>query len=172
MMSASGAERRSDMKILRDRQEMAMAMNFGKYPVVEIDLADRDEYGLVSKPVRIDNGTFKDGLPYWIESEIRIFRDEKKIVFRGFGSCLKSSFGYSDIANMVRNANAPLIGKDTEFVLWVHNSETGDCFYPVILKTGARVNPHCTTVMSLCDEDKKDESLGTLVNLWVTGSLV
>ena len=46
------------MKRLTERTEIAKAINFHKYPVVEIDVSKVDEYGIIGTKVLIDNGTF------------------------------------------------------------------------------------------------------------------
>ena len=62
---------------INDRQAVAKAINFGEYPVITIDLADRDEYGLKGSKVRIDNGTFRTGERYFIRATIRVYNDEQ-----------------------------------------------------------------------------------------------
>lgn len=47
------------MKMLNTPQEIAVAINMHEMPVVRIDFADADEYGIKSQKVLIDNGKFK-----------------------------------------------------------------------------------------------------------------
>ena len=72
------------MKMLNTPQEIAVAINMHQMPVVRLDLADADEYGIKSQKVLIDNGKFKrlkptdPDMPYLVRAEIRAFVDKKK----------------------------------------------------------------------------------------------
>lgn len=105
------------MKCINERHELAMAMNFGKYPVLSIDLADSDDYGLKGCKVRIDAGTFKDGTPYIITADLRVYRDECKLTTSADPCGLHADFTYSDYTGMVANAQAPLIKADQDVVI-------------------------------------------------------
>lgn len=69
------------MKMLETKQEIAIAINMHEMPVVRIDLADADEYGIKSQKVLIDNGKFRrlnptdPDMPYLVRAEIRAFVD-------------------------------------------------------------------------------------------------
>lgn len=141
------------MKLLTNRYEIADAINIKRLPTVRVDLADADEYGLVSQKVLIDNGHFNDGTPYLIRSEIRAYSDERKWTFSSYGTTLSSSFTYEDMENMVTYANAPVIKPDTDIVLAVVDSSKRKMFCPVILHTGNRIDPHCSTPLTFTDED-------------------
>ena len=133
------------MKLLKERQEIAMAINFRKYPVLTIDLADADAYGLKGCKVGIDAGTFRDGLPRTVHAELRVYRDEKKLTTSGSCICLSNSFGYSDYKEIVDNAQAPLIRADQEVVIAIYDSSIKRAFAPMIVHTGKRVDPLCST---------------------------
>ena len=141
------------MKLLNDRQEIAKAMNFGRYPVLRIDLADTDEYGLKGCRVRIDNGTFRTGEPFIIKAQIRAYRDEKKLTT--FSGCtgLSASFTYSDYVEMTENAMAPLIHPDEDVVVAVYDSKNHRPFAPFIVRTGKRVSSGCVSPLSFEDAD-------------------
>lgn len=82
------------MKTLETKQEIAIAINMHEMPVVRIDLADADEYGIKSQKVLIDNGKLRrlnptdPDMPYLVRAEIRAFIDEKKFTFASHGCCL------------------------------------------------------------------------------------
>ena len=128
-----------------------MAMNYDQLPTVRIDLADADEYGLKSQTVRIDNGHFSDGMPYYIKAEIRVYCDEQKFTFSSFGACLDNSFGYYDMEEMMTFANAPIIKPDSDVLICVVNSETREVYKPCILHTSAKVAKHCSTPLTFTD---------------------
>ena len=133
------------MKLLKERQEIAMAINFRKYPVLKIDLADADEYGLKGCKVGINAGTFRNGLPRTVDAVLRVYRDEKKLTTASYGTCISDSFGYSDYTKIVENAQAPLIGPDQDVVIAIYDSRTKRAFAPMIVHTEKRVEPLCST---------------------------
>ena len=141
------------MKFLNNRQEMAKAINFGKYPVLKIDLADSDDYGLKGCRVRIDAGTFKDGEPYIIGATIRAFRDEKKLTTCADPCFLSDSFTYMDYTDMVERAYAPIIKPDQDVVIAVYDSRNNKAYAPAIVHTKPFVSKHCSTPLAFEDAD-------------------
>lgn len=144
------------MKVLRERTEIANAMNFNKYPVVAIDLAKyTNEYGITGVPCRIKH------MPKWTHSEetlyhditFNIYKDKSSVGFCSGGFGLYSSFSSSDVIKMANNANTPIVDKDMEIVISIFNSETNMVLTPIIVKTGGFVDINCTTVLSLTEED-------------------
>lgn len=141
------------MKLIKDRQELAQAMNFGKYPVLNIDLADSDDYGLKGCKVRIDAGTFKDGTPYIITATLRVYRDECKLTTSADPCGLHADFNYFDYANMVKNAQAPLIKPDQDVVVAVYDSKAKQAFAAILVHTDSKVSKHCCTPIRFEDVD-------------------
>ena len=132
------------MKRLTDRTEIAKAINFGKYPVIKIDLADRDEYGVKGTKVNIDFGG-----EYLIHAEIRSYNDTKYLQTHQSGTMLKASIGYNDYIKMLEYANAPTIKADQEIVVVMVNSETKEVYAPAIIKTGNKIDKFCSTPLDL-----------------------
>lgn len=141
------------MKHLTDRKAIAQAINIDRIPVVRIDLADSDEYGLKSQKVLVDNGTFRDGTPYLIGAEIRAYADTMKFEVVSYGTCLKDSFSYYDMEEMLAYANAPVLKKDSDVVIAVVDSENKKAFAPAVLHTGDRISAHCMNPIAFTDED-------------------
>ena len=125
-----------------------MALNFRKYPVLSIDLANADEYGLKGCKVRIEAGTMSNGLPRTIHAELRVFNDERKLTLQSGCTCLSDSFTYSDYMEMVENAQAPLIKADQDVVIAIFDSRNRTPYAPMLVHTGSHVNPHCITPLS------------------------
>ena len=132
------------MKLLKDRKELAMAMNFGRYPVLRIDLADADDYGLKGCRVRIDAGTFRSGDPDISPATLRVYRDERKLTPSCSGSVLSASFTYHDYVEMTENAMAPLIHPDEDVVVAVYNSNKMEALAAILVHTNASVRRNCT----------------------------
>lgn len=139
-------------RLLETRKDIAMAINRHDAPVVRVDLADMDDYGLVGGPVLVDAGTFDDGFPYLIQAELRAFKDEKRFTVSTYGACLSSSFTYYDMEKLLKYANAPIIRPDSEVIICVVDSTTRKVFKPLVLKTG-KVTRHCSTPISFMDAD-------------------
>ena len=140
------------MKRLTDRSEIAQAINFKKYPVVTIDLAKTDDYGIAGTPVNIDNGTFRTGEPYYIHATLRAFNDEKTLTFHASCTGISSSFTYSDMEHILTYANAPVVKPDQDILVCLIDSEKRQAYGPMIVHTSKRVSAHCSTPLTL--EDK------------------
>ena len=141
------------MKLLHDRKELALAMNFGKYPVLKIDLADADDYGMKGCKVRIDAGTFPDGEPYLIPATIRAYCDDRRLQTSSPGSCLSASFTYDDYEEMVEFATAPIIKPDQDVVVAVYDSRKRVPYAAFIAHTKNHVSRHCSTPLQFEDAD-------------------
>lgn len=147
------------MKTLETKQEIAIAINMHEMPVVRIDLADADEYGIKSQKVLIDNGKFRrlnptdPDMPYLVRAEIRAFIDEKKFTFASYGCCLSNTFDYHDMEELLDYANAPIIKRDSDVVLAIVDSRRKVAYKPIILHTRNRVDPNCQVPLGFTDED-------------------
>jgi len=130
---------------ITDRTAVAKAINFGDYPVLTIDLAERDEYGLVGCKVRIDNGTFRTGEKYFVRATVRAYSDEKYLTTTGGSVCLKASYGYSDVKEMLEWTKAPIIKANQEVAVVITDSRLKCAFDMYIIKTGSVIRPHCVT---------------------------
>lgn len=136
------------MEFITERTAIAKALNFGKYPVLTIDLKDRDEYGLVGCKVRVDFGNFSDGEKFYEHAELRVYKDEKVLTFSSYGCCLDANFGYSDIAEMLEYANAPIIKPDQEIIIVITDSVNRTA-YPLIKAKTGKINKFCSTPISI-----------------------
>ena len=137
------------MKFLETRTEIGKAINFKQYPTIRIDVSETDDYGIVGTHVLIDNGTFRTGEPYYVRATIRAFRDEGFLKFKSYGSCLHAEFTYSDMEKMLDYANVPIIKANQEILVCLVDSVKRLLYDPVVLKTGERVDPNCSTPLGL-----------------------
>lgn len=150
----------NEIKLIKERTEIAVAINGREMPVVKIDLVEADDYGLKSEPVVIDNGMFPKRagfpeMPYMIHAEIRVFNDARKFTFQGHGACISSSFGYYDVEEMLKYRNAPVIKAGSPVCIVIVNSETKTAYAPFVLHTTDHISEHCITPLSF-KEDTKD----------------
>lgn len=137
------------MKVLSNRAKIAAAINFSQYPVIRIDLSKTDLYGVVGAPVRIDNGTFTTGEPYFVRGYLRTFKDENVLTFDAGGVALKANLSYSDYERMLEYTNAPIVKPDQDILVCMVDSERRLVYDPVVLRTGKRVDPYCMTPLDL-----------------------
>ena len=137
------------MKMLKKREEIAMAMNFHKYPVLHIDLANADDYGLKGCKVRIEAGTFRNGLPRTVDAELRVYRDEKKLTLVNYGTMICDSFGYSDYTKMIEQAQAPVVSANQDILIAIYDSRNKQAYAPIVVHTGDTVDPHCQTPLTI-----------------------
>lgn len=142
--------------MLFGRTEIAKAINGHKMPVIAIDLADADEYGLKSQKVLIDNGTYSDGFPYYIRSELRAYSDERKFKFSQGVVGLSASFTYYDMKEMLEYRNAPIVKPDEDVIIAIINSKDNTAFSPVVLHTASRIDSNCTTPLVFTDAGEFD----------------
>lgn len=137
------------MKFLETRTEIGKAINFKQYPTIRIDVSKTDDYGIVGTHVLIDNGTFRTGDPYYVRATIRAYRDEGFLVFHSYGSCLHADFTYYDMEKILDYANVPVIKAGQEILICLLDSAKRLVYKPVVLKTGDRIDPHCTKPLGL-----------------------
>ena len=132
-----------------NRTNVAKAVNFNEYPVLTIDLADTDEYGLVGCKCRIDNGSFRSGDKYFVKATLRAWKDEKILSLSGHNVCLHASYTYSDVAEMIEWANAPIIKADQDIAVVVHDSGKKEAYSVYIVHTGSRIDANCIEPMKI-----------------------
>ena len=97
------------MKYLTDRQEIAQAMNFGKYPVIRIDVETPVRDGVLqgdAVKVAAPNDRYPDN---YICGHVMKFDDDDRYVIMPENVCLKAYFGYSDVVRMLGYAKAPML---------------------------------------------------------------
>lgn len=132
------------MKTLTKRTDIATAINFHQYPVIKIDLADTDDYGIKGAKVNIDFGG-----DYFIHAILRAYNDEKVLTTSQHGSMLSASLSYDDYMEMADYANAPIIKADQDILIYLYNSDLRVVYNPSIIHTGSRVDRFCSTPLTL-----------------------
>lgn len=142
------------MKRLNDRQEIAYAMNFGRYPVLRIDMetpaAGFDDYykGDLVK-VMTPSKTHPD-----LYATGRLYCENGKIGVLTHATCLHDSFGYSDVIEQLEIAQAPVLHAGETVVLIEDYPNQRWCMVRM-MKVSDRVNPHvypCATLENVPDD--------------------
>jgi len=114
------------MKIITDRKEFAEYVNFGKYPVIKVDLGKEGFMDTIyhGDKVRVDFGKFRTGERNLQGGELLYNKKENKFEIASYGICLSARFCYEDAMERVEYSQAPIIDEGDEVVIIVHNSET------------------------------------------------
>lgn len=142
------------MKFLKERTEIASAINFHKYPTIPLDVSNVTEYGIRGGRLLVDCGHFRDGEPWYEPANLYIYRDERKLVVSCNGGCgLHAGFDYYDIKEMIDNRNLPIIGPDQDVLIVAFDSKTHEAFKPFIVHTSKHVDPHCTQPITIEGDD-------------------
>lgn len=141
------------MKCLTDRKEIAKAMNFGKYPVLVLDLDNNCgfEGGRYCQGQRVRVAwDHKDPQYAGMTTQGNIYMEDGRIAISGNAACLHADFGYYDVMDMAAWANAPVVHKG-ETVVVVMKSEKAKTCVVRMMKVSDHINIHCMTVARLED---------------------
>ena len=147
------------MKYLTDRHEIAMAMNFGKYPVLHINLENRpfsdirpDSDYATGDTVRVDWGE-KQGSRYeGMATRGELYIENGRYGIGYHGCCLHKAFGYTDVIEDMHNAQTPLVRAGQEVVLVEDWPSKKECTVRM-MKISDRIDKNCQTVCTLEDVD-------------------
>lgn len=100
------------MKYLTDRQEIAQAMNFGRYPVIRIDVetpkAGWDDV-FEGDIVKVESPSKRYPGSYIRGRVMKYPEDGSRYAVMPDVVCLKNDFGYSDVIEMLGYAQAPML---------------------------------------------------------------
>ena len=151
------------MKFLKDRQEIARIINIDDTPVITFDL-DHEMNGYKGcyegSKIKIDNGR---GRAYSIRCTAHIWSDKegydpllpfmaKQIDLNSRGSCIHSSFGYSDVLEMEQWSNARTVKAGDSVVVLFKSDRQKTCFLR-LMKVSDHVTAHCITAATLVDAE-------------------
>lgn len=111
------------MKYLTDRQEIAEAINFGKYPVLTLNRENRpyknerpDSDFAIGCRVRVA-WDHKDPRYAGMTTHGALYIEGSKLKISSEGACLSASFGYYDVMRMAAEANVPIVHKGQKVVV-------------------------------------------------------
>ena len=147
------------MKYLTERTEIAKAMNFGKHPVLYIDMDDKKYEGsdyCQGCRVRVhwDSTTerYKD-----MYSSGNLYYSEGRFAISNDACCLSADFGRGDVIAMYKQANTPMIHKGDTVVMVMDFTKQKMCKV-ALMKMPDRINKFCQTLAVL--EEMEDEASG------------
>lgn len=140
------------MKYLKNREEIAKAMNFGKHPVLYINMEDRkyeDSDYTVGCRVRVAwdhrDPRYKD-----MYSTGNLYYQDGRFELSNDNGCLHADFGRSDVIEMYLTANTPMIHKGDTVVIVQDYPQQGLCKVRM-MKMPDYINSFCQTISVLKD---------------------
>ena len=144
------------MKLLTEKQEICEALNFGKYPVLHLDLAKdkiKDMEGCYHGQLIKLEFDYK-GEPVRYCGNLSYYNDTNKLVITSGGTMLTAGLSYNDIVKMVDRANAPTVVSNQEIIVVIYNSDTKVSSTPILTKVG-KITP-TMQVMAVVEGDFKE----------------
>lgn len=150
------------MMYLTDRHEIAAALNFGKYPVLTLNVENRPFEGRrYAKGCRVRVAWDSPDRRYeGMTTHGELVMDEDgTLKITGEGSCLHAGFGYSDVMKLAAEANTPVVHKGQTVVVVLEIRSTKTCMVRV-MQIGDHVDKHCQVVTHLHDvEDDRSAEI-------------
>lgn len=141
-----------------NRHDMAVLMNFGKYPVLELDLdrkqgEESDRY-LVGGKARV---AWDRKNPRWegMSTVCELTVENGKHTLNSGGICLKSDYSVEDFVEDIENAHAPLVHKGQIVAIACYSRKVKTSFVHM-MKVSKFMDPHCITVTTLEELDEKE----------------
>ena len=124
------------MKFLSSQKDIAEALNFGKYPVLKIDLSKCDGCGLIGSQCRIDIGVSPKGDRILQASTLRASISTKEIYFMPETCGITSDYEYFDFVNSVNAASSPIAKPNSQIAVAVFDSKARQRYGVCIVDTG------------------------------------
>ncbi len=153
------------MRFLKDRREIAKAINIDRIPVLTVDI-DNPMRGFPDcfsgSKVLVYGGYSKGHENLATRCTVKMFGDEpgnechekpwmyKSIILSGECVCLHNDFRMQDLLEDVEWSNARTI-KAGDTVIVFFKTVCQGCLR--VMKVSDRINPHCSTVATLVDVD-------------------
>lgn len=142
------------MVYLTDRQQIAKAMNFGKYPVLYINReTPKQGYDGLYEGDAVKTATPSSNYPDSHERGNLIFADGKYEI-TGIGSCLHSDFGRSDVLESYQWAKAQTVHRGDHVVIVEDYPKIG--MVKVHVMRVSHVTKFCQTAATLKEVDEFD----------------
>lgn len=145
--------------VISERHEIGITMNFGKYPVIGLDIENKpyDECPnyIVGGKVRVAwdrNDSRYEGMT----SRCELVVDDGKYHLNGGACFLTAEFTVADFVNDIENASTPLVHRN-QIVAVAHYSKRIGLKYLRMMKVSKCIDPHCITVASLKDLNEEEE---------------
>lgn len=144
------------MKLLTEKQEICEALNFGKYPVLHLDLAKdkiNDMEGCYhGQLIKLEFNYRGESVRYC--GNLSYYNNTNKLVINSGGTMLTAGLSYNEIIKMVDRANAPTVSSNQEVIVVIYNSATKISSTPILTKVG-KITP-TMQVLAVVEGDFKE----------------
>lgn len=144
------------MNIITERHEMAIVMNFGKYPVLGLELNNKDysKDFIVGSKVRVAWDR-KD--PKWegMTSRCELMVENGKYGLYSDGCCLTDRYTVEDFVNDIENASTPLVHRG-QIIAVAHYSRENNAKLLKMMRVSERIDTQCMMVASLKELDDEE----------------
>lgn len=149
------------MKYLTDRHEIAMAMNFGTYPVLHLNRENRPYADMGSgdyaKGCRVRVAWDSNDPKYkGMTTHGDLYIENGRLAISAEGGCLSADFGYTDVMQSVQEANAVVVHRGQAVVVVEDWPSKRQCTVRM-MKVSDRIDIHCMTVTHLEDIEEGAE---------------
>ena len=132
-------------KIITNRQEIAKVLNFGKYPVLSIDLDKMErDYEQGSKCRLLTK--FRNGEEFLLKCQL--YMEGDKVALSSTGSMLTSDFTVYDFIELSEYAQTPIIKGGDIVAVCQYSRKTGLKVIE-LMKVSDRIDIHCIEVVRL-----------------------
>ena len=153
IVTASGRR----VEYLTDRSEIALALNFGDYPVLMID-HDKPVYegstfcqgSKVCVKYTPNSVYLRLGYDKPLRTRGEIYYSDGRLGISSNGALLKADFGYQDVIDSVEWAQAVTVEPGQTVVVVEQWSSRRECTVRK-MKVPERIDPHCQTVCLLME---------------------
>lgn len=134
------------MKILTTAKGMAKAMNFGKYPVLRMNMDTKEG----SKAVVLGKSDRYGELRYRCTLSIDFYKEGDGLLYLSTeASCIKAEYSWKDHLEDAEFANAPVISPDQVVAVYVYSAEARLGY--VRLVKSEKIDVHCQVATMLKD---------------------
>lgn len=137
------------MNILTTRQDIAQALNFGKYKVLTYDMdLSKGSKAVVEKQTR-NHGILKTECTVYMD---KITEGDGVLYLLTRATMMKGHYGVEDYLECAERANAPIIQEGDEVAVLFHSKENS-VVYVRLVKAG-KVTPEYSTSVTFTDLEK------------------
>ena len=135
------------MREIKERQEIAEVLNFGKYPVLKFDM-DKEAWMDVlyeGDKVRVDFGHFRDGSRYLEKGYLSYNKEDETITVQAEPCMLVKDLYYEDYMKAVEYGSSLILDDNQEVVIVMYSEKKREC--KIYLGKTTRGRKFCSTIM-------------------------
>lgn len=135
------------MREIKERQEIAEVLNFGKYPVLKFDM-DKEAWMDVlyeGDKVRVDFGNFRDGSRYLEKGYLSYNKEDETITVQAEPCMLVKDLYYEDYMKAVEYGSSLILDDNQEVVIVMYSEKKREC--KIYLGKTTRGRKFCSTIM-------------------------